>query len=324
MAELKMIIDSSDSNPNSMKMIRDTRAVLSREIIWLEETLGYLNEAAHSVEIPPEPPEQSGRALYDRLRIHVYKEQICLRVVDLKKNMTGCRHNLEVLAEMANIVSETKMFRLQDAVAVNTRNLCNLQESTLRSSNALEVMQVVIGGSLAFDIMDRLTGQWSVVNTLWFKDAAQSLLEQNATVWFFINMIAWVVVAAVVIKSMQRMQYRSQGEIKLRIKVNAKLDPAALKAYLGEKDLRVEHRAFTVNNSVCTVGWQEPSAKDWGGSAPRITLRYDEATNFMLDMTLQYARRTANKKMVFNSKELKMTLLTQMRESGVLLDEDED
>ena len=97
------------------------------------------------------------------------KEQLMRRTRDLVKNMEGARHELEMLREMSNIVSETKMFQLQESVNVNTGNLCSLQEANERASKSLEIMQVVLAGSLTFDILDRITGEWTVVNMDWMR-----------------------------------------------------------------------------------------------------------------------------------------------------------
>ena len=95
------------------------------------------------------------------------KRQLRRRVLDLVKNLSGARHELEVLREMSNITSENRMFKLNESINTNTKNLCALQEANERASSTLEVMQVVLAGSLAFDILDRLTGEWTVVNTTW-------------------------------------------------------------------------------------------------------------------------------------------------------------
>lgn len=63
------------------------------------QVLGFLQESLDTVEVPPEPPEQAGRALYERLSISKLREEIALRVTDLKKNLNGSRRELEVRPE---------------------------------------------------------------------------------------------------------------------------------------------------------------------------------------------------------------------------------
>ena len=63
------VIEVSESDPTSLARIRYRICKLARDIIQLDEILGYLLEALEIIEIPPEPPEQAGRSLYERLEI---------------------------------------------------------------------------------------------------------------------------------------------------------------------------------------------------------------------------------------------------------------
>ena len=139
MKQTRALIDNSDCDPNSIQKIRTKMAIVSKHIILLEEILGYMAEALESSEIPPEPAEQSGRALYERLQIADFAHELTRRVLDLKKNMEGARHELQVLREMSNIVSETKMFKIHESVNINTRNLCTLQEANERASTPMPI-----------------------------------------------------------------------------------------------------------------------------------------------------------------------------------------
>ena len=120
-----------------------THEPLSHSHTHRTQILGYMQESLDSRVVPPEPVEQNGRALYDRLQILDLATELRRRVVDLAKNMSGARHEFEVLREMSNVVSETKLFKLHESVDVNTRNLCQLQEANERASTSLEIMYAV-------------------------------------------------------------------------------------------------------------------------------------------------------------------------------------
>jgi hypothetical protein len=60
------------------------------------QCLGYLSESLETCEIAPEPADQSGRALFERLQILDLAEQLSRRVLDLKKNLAGALHELGV------------------------------------------------------------------------------------------------------------------------------------------------------------------------------------------------------------------------------------
>jgi len=273
------------------------------------------------VFVPPEPPEQAGRALYERLQIHELKGQVVRRVKDLKKNMNGAIHDLEVLRETSQIVSETRMFNLNEAIVYNTRNLCTLQDANERMSSSLEIMQVVLSGSLAFDILDRITGDWTVVNTEWMRDFVEPMLRNTPLMWFLLNMAFWFILGSVIIKFMHYLNYRAQGIITLRMKMMKKINVENLSKYLHTKQISKEDRDYEKVTDVVNVTFEADDKRDWGNARPVISLEYEELNGYMLTMTLAYNRRVATKNLVFNARELKAKLMDELKAAEVFEEE---
>merc|ERR1711988_231079 len=109
---------------------------------------------------------------------------------DLKKNIGGASRYLEVLREMTHVASEEKMFALNQALELNTRRLCELHEANEKTAISLNLLQVVFAGVLGFDVLDRLTGEWSVINTDWFA-AVSDLIRSVPALWFFVSILVW-------------------------------------------------------------------------------------------------------------------------------------
>jgi hypothetical protein len=108
------------------------------------------------IEVPPEPPEQAGRSLYERLEISGMRSQLLRRSADLKKNIGGSQKYLDVLREMSSVVSENKMFRLNESLELNTKRLCQLNESNQKSAKALQVRFVLCLFSTVLEVMNAI------------------------------------------------------------------------------------------------------------------------------------------------------------------------
>ena len=78
--------------------------------------------------------EQAGRSLYERLEIAGMRNQLVRRAVDLKKNIAGNHRFLDILREMSAVVTENKMFNLNQSVDLNTQRMCQLSDSNERAS----------------------------------------------------------------------------------------------------------------------------------------------------------------------------------------------
>merc|ERR1712054_566226 len=213
------------------------------------------------------------------------------------------------------------MFNLQTALYDNTFNLVLKQEANERAATVLELMQIVMAGMLAFDILDRITGDWTVVNTTWMRTFVEPMLRNTPSMWFFVNMLFWFLLGSMIIKFMHYLDYRAQGIITLRMKMMKKINVENLSKYLHTKQISTEDREYEKVTDVVNVTFEADDKRDWGGARPVITLEYEELNGYMLNMTLAYNRRVAKKNLVFNARELKAKLMDELKAAEVFEEE---
>lgn len=72
--------------------------------------------------MPPEPPEQAGRSLYERLEISGMRSQLLRRSADLKKNVSGSQKYLDVLREMSAVVSTVTLSKEPKRTSLSHNN----------------------------------------------------------------------------------------------------------------------------------------------------------------------------------------------------------
>ena len=82
-------------------------------------------------------------------------------------------------------IAETQMFRLQEEIRGNSSDMLQQLKINERQST-LDAMQVTFAGSLAFEILDRLTGR-SVVHTSWARAYIVDPFMSKPMVWFIIS-----------------------------------------------------------------------------------------------------------------------------------------
>mmetsp|Transcript_33715 Transcript_33715/g.99340 ORF Transcript_33715/g.99340 Transcript_33715/m.99340 type:complete len:403 (-) Transcript_33715:1506-2714(-) len=317
------IINSIETDPTALERVRGRICTLSREIIQLDEILGYLLEALQIMEVPPEPPELAGRSLYDRLEISGMRNQLVRRTTDVKKNIEGAQRYLNVLRERANVASEGKMVQLSEGLEQNTKSLCALQVSNSDTVHSLQILQIIFAGMIAFDVLDRITGDWTVVDTIWMENFKKRMLGESALVWFVISILAWIVASMLVSRSFFVMTWKSRGTTVVRIRLNRKIHTNKLRLLLKDKVKSTDERRYEDGREIVKLTYEDPSKEDWGGATPSITLEYDERNGFLLTATIGYNRRTAKKKeLVFTGDELRQKLEMELDKVGLFQEED--
>jgi len=238
--------------------------------------------------------------------------------MDLKKNIAGAHRFLDVLREMSSVVSESKMFLLNESVDLNTKKMCALQESNERSASSLQVLQMIFGGILAFNILDRLTGNsWTVTSSSWFSSFYNSIIVNTPLLWFLVSLFVWGITCLIIWQYSKSTNYVSQGLTTLRLKINRKIFVTKLQQFLRSKLHSYEERQYDDINDVVRITYIDNLKRDWGGAKPTITLEYDERNAYLFSVTVQYNRRMARKALVFNAEELKEKIMDELNSMDV-------
>ena len=318
---LRTLINSYTESPLNMAKIYERMQVLSDDVRMMGEMLGYLAESLESCEIPPEPVDIAGRALYARLQIADLAGQLSMRVLDLKKTMEGVRQELAHLRHLANIVFETRQYKVHESVQNNTRQLIVLNETGQRSAATLRMLLLVLAGSLAFELLDRITGTWTVMDQDWFQDFANPMVRNFPVAWFVFSMFTWLAVAVAATRVLGYFVFVSSGVVTMRIRIMQRLLMERFNIYLATKNMVIEERQYDEKNTVVYFTWEETvAARDYGGSAPRVTVEYDRSTGHMLNIIIEYNRRLAKKNQSMTGAEVRNKIYEEMSANRIFED----
>eukprot|EP00949_MAST-11_sp_MAST-11-sp1_P000706 g706.t1 len=305
----RKMVENAHMDPAAVPSIRGNITSITRDIIMIKEILGFIRESLAIMPVPPEPPEQAGRSLYSRLQLQDQKDALLSRANDLVKTVGMAWSELQLAESMANIVDTAQQHRISVDSCYNLSQLVAAQVNTERAATSLEVMQVILCGSLAFEILDRITGEWSVVSTLWLRDFAYVMMQNNPMVWFTVSMFIWFIVGVICIKILHRFAWRAAGRIELRQIVNKPIRIAKLQRLVLDKDLSFEKHSVNLQNKYVTIGWQEKDKREYGGTSPEISVTYDVVSKHMLEFSVVYARREVKRALQFSAEELKSKIL---------------
>lgn len=297
---------------------------LSNEIISLDQVLGYLEEALHMMNVPPEPPEQEGRSLYTRLELSALKDQLKRRVKDVKKNLAGSQQQLNLLRERVEAESQNNTASLSSELEKNTKQLCALQASNGDTARILKTLQTIFAGMIAFDILDRITGDWTVIDATWMTEFADSVIKKYVLVWFALSIIAWAIAAYFVNRQTFLRNWRSNGITSIDITLHRKIDVSKLVDLVAEKEKTMEECRYERNKQLVKVTYKDPAPAEWGGAAPLVTLEYDDKNNILQNVIIRYNRREARKDSVLSAHELKQKLMHEFATRQIFVDADDD
>lgn len=88
-------------------------------------------------------------------------------------------YRMQHLRHLASIIFEARQFSVHEGTQHNTRQLVALHDTHAQVAATLRLIMLLFAGILAFAVLDRLTGSWTVMDTAWFEDFAKPMIKNS-------------------------------------------------------------------------------------------------------------------------------------------------
>jgi len=195
----------------------------------------------------------------------------------------GAHHQLITLQQMTDVINTKQLEDVFKNVEASTRFLVDASAANERSSASLEIMQVILAGSFAFDILDRISGgTLNIVVPKWVEEDLILTIIDVPFLFWFLNMVWFLLVSVLLLKLMARLGASALGALSLRVKINRKVDIKKLRAYLESKAIDVTDTVSEGDDKIIKMVWTENDPVMWQGDPPTIEVLYDDTYHFLL------------------------------------------
>lgn len=183
-------------------------------------------------------------------------------------------------------------------------------------ASSLEILNVIMSGGLAFDILDRLIGEWSALEYDWGRKIFSDILQYPFG-WLILNVLFWGIIVYIFLKFMKKIELSSSSVITFRYKINRLINLKNFNDYLSTKPIAEEDVNLDRKFRIRKVSWVEINEDKWNACPPRIELQYDEMNNYLLTAFFQISKN--NKKVKEDS--IKQIFNDELKDYNVFLEE---
>ncbi|KAJ1489544.1 hypothetical protein T484DRAFT_1937083 [Baffinella frigidus] len=317
--KIRKLIVEHEKDPNNIPIVRALLNTASRDIILLQEILSYLFESLQQMDVPDRPEDEAGGTLYKVLNMSNMRRDVIIRVEDLNKLVHGAQHELQNLSAMTDVINTKQLEDVFKNVEANTKYLVDASATNERASASLEVMQMLLAGMFAFDIIDHISGGTLGLSTPWWVEQwiNEPIVARFPFLWFAIN-LAWLALFCfLILRLMRHLADLSTGFLTLRVKVNAKINLEKMDLFLADKPIDVTDSMEEPTVATKKVAWQEKDKMLWaGGAPPKIEVIFDVQYGFLLSVLFHLDQ----KKSELDEDGLMRIFTANLAEHGVLED----
>jgi hypothetical protein len=199
------------------------------------------------------------------------------RITDIDLVLNSIKNEVEGLQALLSTQIEQQMRRVYGALRDNTRSTSEIIKANERTGDVLNIIQLVLSGTIAFDIVLAITGEYVTPYA--------AMAGDYPMLFFGLAVILWFVIVIGLKKSMDWMGSRIEKDHLVRHTLNQKCDPAKIEEYLSTKVITsIDEEVQEDSESIRThYLFSEPD----GISSANITLSYDRLNGVVKDIVIE-------------------------------------
>lgn len=252
------LLNTWKEDPGFVPKIRENLSQASQDFIKMTELLGYLHDSLDAYDPPKAPNKKkypAQRTLFDTLDLDTMYHDTNFRANDLDKLVDGAKKKLFLLQQRATGINKQTLDSTVAKIESNFRSLVDASAADMRASQSAEIMNIVLAGSFAFHIVDRLTGDDTLGymgvdagnNAVhWCNWYLRNTMMVRFPLWFLVN-IAWLfLVSWLLLKYMRYLGKLGLEAYSLRIVLNMKCNIPNTRAFverIGAETIDIQQHA---------------------------------------------------------------------------------
>jgi hypothetical protein len=312
-----------EADPSAAEAVAGTVQDIQQDVIHLDQVLQALEDSLAAQEdwSPTASSGQEGRAaepqvppsaaLESALRIGATRVELLARVGDMRKIVAALHGEADGLRSAVGGVHDARELQLGGEMAASCEEVVRSLASLERAGVQLDALAGLLAGLVAFAALDRVTGQWSVVNTAWAQAYIVQPLMAKPLVWFALSMLLWLLLGVGVAACVWGAHDARAALCEFCATVNAPIDLVALDAYITRQRVHAEAAEVSSTGTVVTrMTWVD-------GKGTEVVLTVDSTHGFLLDVRLRRRRRRAAPGSL-RPEALKQRFFSELAASGVM------
>jgi hypothetical protein len=183
----------------------------------------------------------------------------------LEKLVHGAKYEVVNLRQMAEVLNTSELEDIFKTVESNTKVLADASLVVEKSGASLELIQLMLAGSFAFALMDRLPGgTLNVEVPKWVESSFGKLVD--VPMLFFLLSMAWMALCiAILVAYKKRLRRRTEfGRRTVRVKVNKPIKTDKFETFLAGRELDKQESVSQLSSEVRRVVWRGPALQPCG------------------------------------------------------------
>ncbi len=251
--------------------------ILNSTVSYLDRGFELIYERWHQIK------DSTNTSLRNAIQIDHSLTSLLKRINDVGLVLQSLSSEVEGLQTLLSTQIEQQMRRVYNALRDNTRSTSEVIRASERTGDALNVIELILSGSIAFDIIVAIVGEYNTPLS------ALAMNPEFQFLFFFLSALMWLIIVIILKKGMDWIKSRVERNHLVRISINMKCDPEAIEEFLSKKDVISMDEEFLVDRETVRVLYNMHDNN--GVHLAAITLTYDRKHKLLQEVSIDAQAR---------------------------------
>jgi hypothetical protein len=310
--DARTLVDKSGVDPNA---IGEAQVILSRvssAVVLMNELLQFMQTAVNNItyefqEMQPLSPEQEELTHFVQLRDTLKKATT--RIEDASLIVSGLKDEIDGVNGLINTLSERQMRQMNEALKDSIQSMDEMTRSSERTGVALNILEVVLTGAIAFDILMLFVGQYE------FAGLADWITSSVGTIvlWSTLAISLFFLTGYGILRLIRHLENKSEPNLRVSLKFGLPFDSEYFKTYIASKPVKQQTMTIRSGSRIHEYTWDNEDSDKWHGNDASITIYVDLAHTMLLSMTVNI-----DSPKNISTREASQIIMTELIDAGVV------
>ena len=226
------------------------------------------------------------------------------RIKESEKVISGLLTELDGLRNYVATLSEMQMRKMSKVMTKNTKSMNEVLQANTRTSEAIDMIELILAGSIILEILAFAVGEISSDQTFFgaiISGEGFDIARILTLVLFAISVLSWVTIVLLLRRSKKTMEIKALQDFYVSMSVNKKVDTVKLKEYISRRTVQTKHVEQDYDNTTISYVWDgsdDPNLQ--GKSIEKVSVSYNETNSLLLSIELETSEVDISKDELIN------------------------
>jgi len=270
-------IERGDMDPNAINNAKNILTSVSAAVVLMNEVLNFMRKSVENMntewaKLDKSIPEY--KEIIQIIELEDFVSKALTRIDDAHLVVSGLTEEIGGINGLVNSLTEKQMNRVNESLRDSIASLDEVTRGTERTGVALNVLEVVLSGSIAFSVLSVLVGGYT------WGDLAD-WVQNNIFIWTAISIAAFLGVGVSLWFVMKWLEKKNEPNLRVKISIN-KPCKENYKEFIKKQEIVTRETQILDSNFIESFLWEEKDEK-WLGNEIKLKLRIDTTNGFILD-----------------------------------------